>query len=102
MVTVLARIVLDNWDRFQAAHDEPFRMEIRRERGNLTHHVLNQLDDVDQVVFLDTWSSPQDADSYYHSDEFQRDLADMGGTLQELMKLEETAAGAIEDGPGPV
>lgn len=100
MIHVLARIRVDDWGRFKAVHDEPARLQLRRDRGNLSHAVLNQLDDDTDVVFLDTWSTPQDSDSYYHSDDFQRDLGDMQATLMELVKLETTDAASLEDTAG--
>lgn len=100
MIIVMARVRVANWDRFKAAHDEPARLRVRQDRGNLTHRVLNQIDDARDVVFLDTWSSPQDSDSFYHSDEFQKDLADMRADLVELVKLESTDVSTIERGKG--
>jgi quinol monooxygenase YgiN len=97
MIAVMARVRVASWDQFRQAHDAPSRVARRKSRGNLTHRVLNQLDDPTDVVFLDTWSSPQDSDSYYHSDDFQSDLVAMGGTLMEIIKLEETDATAITD-----
>lgn len=102
MITVMARLRAENWDHFKAVHDQPARLQLRRNRGNLAHFVLNQLDDFTDVVFLDTWSSPQDSDDYYHSDEFERDLRDMQAALVELIKLETSDAASIKDGPGPV
>jgi quinol monooxygenase YgiN len=101
MIAVLARLHVDNWDRFTAAHDEAAHLQMRRDRGNLWHRVLNGLDDPDDVVFLDAWSTPQDSDSYYHSDDFQRDQEAMGATLVEIIKLEDTDCSTIDDGPGP-
>jgi quinol monooxygenase YgiN len=98
MITVLARMRVDDWNHFKSVHDQAERQQLRVRRGNLTHQVLNQLDDATDVVFLDTWSSPQDSDSYYHSDDFQRDLEEMGASLAELIKLEETDAASIDDG----
>ena len=88
MITVMARLRTENWDAFKAAHDEPARLQLRRDRGNLSHQVFTQLDDATDIVFLDTWDDPQGSDSYYHSDDFQRDLTDMGATLMEIIKLE--------------
>ena len=99
MITVMARLRVENWDRFKAAHDEPARLRSRHEDGNLSHRVLNQLDDPTDVVFLDTWDLPQGSDSYYHSDGFQRDLEEMGAALVELIKLEHTDAAELSDGP---
>lgn len=102
MITVFVRLRVDDWERFKMSHDQPRRMQLRQERGNLTHHVLSQLDDETDVVFLDTWSSPQDSDSYYHSDDFQQDLADMQAALVEIIKLENTQTAHLDVGPGPV
>ena len=88
MITVMARLRTEDWDAFKAAHDEPARLQLRRDRGNLSHQVFTQLDDATDIVFLDTWDDPQGSDSYYHSDDFQRDLTDMGATLMEIIKLE--------------
>jgi len=96
MITVMAQIRVEDWSHFKAAHDEEARLRLRRDRGNISHTVLNQLDDETDVVFLDTWSSPQDSDSYYHSDEFGRDLEDMRATLIQIVKLERTHAASIQ------
>jgi quinol monooxygenase YgiN len=97
MITVMARLRTEDWDAFRAAHDEPARLQLRRDRGNLSHQVFNQLDDTTDVVFLDIWDDPQGSDSYYHSDDFQRDLTDMGATLMELIKLEPADVEKIGD-----
>lgn len=102
MITVLARLRAESWDRFRAVHDSPQALQRRRDHGNLNHHVLNQLDDATDIVYLDTWSSPQDADDFYHHDAYEEELAAMGAQLMELIKLEETDAQAITEGPGPV
>jgi hypothetical protein len=99
MITVLARLRVDNWERFKAVHDAPGHLELRRDLGNRSHHVFSQLDDISDVVFLDTWNMPQDSDSYYHSDDFQRHLVDMTATLVELIKLEHAGVAHIADGP---
>lgn len=99
MITVMARLRADNWERFKAEHDRPNHLQLRRDRGNRSHHVLTQLDDSSDVVFLDTWNTPQDSDSYYHSDDFQRHLDEMGGTLVEIIKLEHSGAAHLADGP---
>ncbi|MGH2448554.1 MAG: hypothetical protein ACRDFS_08125 [Chloroflexota bacterium] len=101
MITVLTRLRVENWDQFRHVHDEPRHMKLRRERGNVTHHVLSQLDDVTDVVFLDTWGSPQDANRYYFSDDFERSLDEMNAALVELIKLEDTQAASLEGEPGP-
>jgi quinol monooxygenase YgiN len=88
MITVFVRLRVDNWDRFRDVHDGEGHLRLRQERGNLTHHALTQLDDSTDVVFLDTWNMPQDSDSYYHSDDFQRHLDEMGATVVEIIKLE--------------
>lgn len=96
MITVLARLRVQSWERFKAVHDSPQQLLSRREGGNVTHRVLNQLDDPTDVVYLDSWSSPQDSDDFYHSDAFERTMSEMGAQLMELIKLEETDAGAID------
>lgn len=101
MITVMAQIRAEDWDHFKAVHDQPARLQLRRNRGNISHTVLNQLDDQTDVIFFDTWSSPQDSDSYYHSDEFQRDLADMRATLIQIVKLERTDAQSLTDDSNP-
>lgn len=98
MISVLVRLRADSWDRFRAAHDRPDSVQRRRENGNLSHQVFNQLDDPTDIVFLDTWSSPQDSDDYYHSDRFQQDLAEAGAETIEIIKLEETDASSWGEG----
>ncbi len=95
MITLLVRLRVDDWERFLKVHDEPSRMGRRSDNGNLTHRVLSQLDDATDVVYLDTWTSPQDADDYYHTDAFQEELSAMGGAVMEMIKLEETDAAGI-------
>lgn len=95
MIEVMVRLRVDNWDTFQQVHDEPAQLELRRQSGNLSHRVLAQLDDPTDVVFLDSWSSPQDSDDYYHTDAFQNLLSAMGASLIELIKLEDTQASEI-------
>ncbi len=96
MIEVLVRLRVDDWDTFQRVHDDPAQMALRRESGNLSHRVLAQLDDATDVVFLDTWSSPQDSDGYYHTDNFQDFLSAMRGSLVELIKLEDTPAAQVD------
>lgn len=98
MITVLARLRVDSWDRFKSVHDRQDHLRRRREGGNLSHHVLTQLDDVTDVVYLDTWNTPQDADDFYFDDRFEAELADMGATLIELIKLEGSDAGSFAQG----
>lgn len=100
MITVLARLRVENWEQFKSVHDEPAEVSVRQEGGNLWHRVLSQVDDPTDVVYLDTWSSPQDADDYYFSDHFEALLNRLQGALVELIKLEETGAAAIDTGPG--
>ena len=100
MITVMARLRVDDWNHFKAVHDEPARLQLRRDRGNISHQVFNQLDDATDVVFFDIWDDPQGSDSYYHSDDFQRTLADMGATLIELIKLERADAVTIGNSGG--
>lgn len=95
MIEVMVRLRVDDWDTFQRAHDEPAQMDARMEDGNLSHRVLSQLDDPTDVVFFDAWSSPQDADDYYHTDAFQDLLQEMGASLIEMIKLEDTQAASI-------
>ncbi|HZU11573.1 MAG TPA: hypothetical protein VFB58_01940 [Chloroflexota bacterium] len=102
MITVLARLRAESWQRFKAIHDRPASIQRRLDHGNLNHHVLNQLDDETDIVYLDTWSSPQDADDFYHTDAFEEELREMEAQLMELIKLEETDARSIEAGPAPV
>lgn len=101
MIDVMVRLRVDDWDTFQRVHDEAAQMETRLESGNLSHRVLSQLDDPTDVVFLDSWSSPQDSDDYYHTDAFQDLLQAMGGSLIEIIKLEDTQAASIESPTGP-
>jgi quinol monooxygenase YgiN len=95
MITVMVRLRAESWERFKRAHDAPHHIQRRRNHGNLSHAVLNQLDDATDIVYLDTWSSPQDSDEFYHSDEFHRELEQMGGDVIEIIKLEETDATSI-------
>lgn len=95
MIAVLVRMRVDNWEQFRAVHDQPEVMAARREQGNLRHRVLSQLDDPTDVVYWDEWSSPQDADDYYHTDAFQELLRAMGGSVVEIIKLEDTQAAQI-------
>jgi len=99
MITVFARLRVDRWNHFREAHDGTEHLRLRRERGNFSHHTLQQLDDPTDVVFLDTWGTPQDSDSYYHSDDFQRHLVEMDATVVELIKLEHAGTEDIADGP---
>jgi quinol monooxygenase YgiN len=101
MIDVMVRLRVDDWGTFQRVHDEPAQMEARRQSGNLSHRVLSQLDDPTDVVFLDAWSSPQDSDDFYHTDGFQELLRAMGGSLVEIIKLEDTQAASIESPTGP-
>lgn len=96
MIDVLVRLRVDDWDAFRRVHDAPGQMELRMQSGNLSHRVLSQLDDASDVVFLDSWSSPQDADDYYHTDMFHSLLDEMGGSLLEMIKLEDTQAARID------
>ena len=98
MITLMARLYVTDWDRFQRVHDDDMRLRRRRDHGNLTHEVLRGLDDQNQLVFLDTWNMPQDSDDYYHSDIFQVELDDMGAELLELIKLEKTTASSVNVG----
>jgi hypothetical protein len=61
------------------------------EAGIVSHEVLSQLDDASDVVFLDRWNYPQDADDFYFSDAFARGVEEMGGQLMEVIKLESAA-----------
>jgi quinol monooxygenase YgiN len=92
MITVLARIRADSWDRFKAVHDEQRWQSRLEQAGNVSHVVLRQLDDQADVVFIDRWHYPQDADDYYFADAFMAELAEMGGQLVEIIKLEATDA----------
>ena len=74
MITVLVRLRAESWERFQHAHDTPHHLQRRRNHGNLSPVVLNQLDDATDIVYVATWSSPQDSDEFYHSYEFHREL----------------------------
>lgn len=96
MIDVMVRLRVDDWNTFRRVHDEPGQMEVRLRSGNLSHRVLSQLDDPSDVVFLDSWSSPQDSDDYYHTDAFQDLLGAMGGSLVEMIKLEDTQAARID------
>jgi quinol monooxygenase YgiN len=96
MITVLVRLRVADWATFEAAHDDPRRLALRRDGGNVSHQVLSRLDDPTDLVFWDAWTMPQDADDYYHSDRFNADLDAMGATLVEVVKLEETEAEDID------
>jgi len=99
MITVFARLRAENWVRFREAHDQEAVLQLRRELGNRSHRVLAQLDDPADIVFLDTWDLPQSSDSYYHSDDFQRHLAEMGADLIEIIKLEHASVAELTEGP---
>jgi quinol monooxygenase YgiN len=96
VIVMLVRLRIDDWNTFHTAHDESSRMERRWRHGNVSHRVLHQLDDPTDVVILDAFSSPQDADDYYHTDAFQEDLQAMGASVVEMIKLEYTDAASIE------
>src|SRR5947209_3149458 len=87
MITVMARLRVANWDQFRTVHDEPRLQQRRREAGCLTHHVLAQLDDSTDVIYLDTWSTPQDSDDFYHVDTFYDELQELQAELMEIVKL---------------
>lgn len=98
MITVYVRMRVDDWQRFKTVHDADTSVTRRQRGGNVSHMVLSQLDDATDVVFWDSWSSPQDSDDYYHTDEFVRELEAMGAAVVEIIKLEETDAASF--GPG--
>ena len=100
MISVLARLRVEDWDRFRSIHDEAAELSVRERGGNLWHRVLRQVDDPTDVVFLETWSSPQDADDYYFSDHVEALLNRLQGALVELIKIEETDCASIDSGPG--
>lgn len=100
MIEVMVRLRVDDWDTFRRVHDEPAQMEARMQSGSLSHRVLSQLDDPADVVFFDAWSSPQDSDDYYHTDRFQDLLRAMGGSLVEIIKLEDTETASIDSPTG--
>lgn len=91
MITVVARLRTGSWDSFKAVHDTPEWQGRLREAGNVSHEVLTQLDDDTDVVFIDRWNYPQDADDFYFSDAFARDVTVMGGQLMDVIKLESAA-----------
>ena len=95
MISVLVRLRIDSWDQFRAVHDDPEFTRIRLDTGNLSHQVLSQLDDPTDVVFWDTWSSPQDADDFYEGDRFVDSLGQMGASIVERINLEQTPASSI-------
>lgn len=95
MITVFVRMRVDDWQRFKSVHDEDEAIARRTRHGNLEHTVLSQLDDATDLVFWDRWSSPQDADDYYHTDAFNQELDAMGAAVVEIIKLEETDAATI-------
>lgn len=91
MITVFARLRAASWEAFQSVHDSPDWQTRLRTSGNVSHEVLTQLDDASDVVFIDRWNYPQDADDYYFSDAFAQGIADMDGQLMEVIKLESAA-----------
>jgi hypothetical protein len=91
MITVVARLRAASWDSFKAVHDTPEWQSRLRAAGNAGHEVLTQLDDDTDVVFIDRWNYPQDADDFYFSDAFAQGITEMGGQLLEVIKLESAA-----------
>jgi hypothetical protein len=88
MITVMARLRAGSWDQFKAVHDSPEWQMRLHEAGIVSHEVLSQLDDASDVVFLDRWNYPQDADDFYFSDAFAEGIKQMDGQLMEVIKLE--------------
>lgn len=91
MITVFVRLRAGSWEAFTAVHDAPEWQARLRSAGNVEHEVLTQLDDASDVVFIDRWNYPQDADDYYFSDAFTAGIAEMDGQLMEVIKLESAA-----------
>jgi quinol monooxygenase YgiN len=88
MITVMARLRAGSWDQFKGVHDSEDWQARLKGAGNVSHEVLTQLDDPSDVVFIDRWHYPQDADDFYFSDAFSQSVAEMGGQLMEVIKLE--------------
>jgi len=92
MITALVRIRAESWEQFKSVHDRPHWQDRLKRAGNVSHVVLRQLDEQADVVFIDRWHFPQDADDYYFSDAFSQEVGEMGGAIIEVIKLEATDA----------
>ncbi len=91
MITVFARVRAASWESFKSVHDTPEWQARLQSAGNVGHEVFTQLDEAADVVFIDRWNYPQDADDYYFSDAFAQGVNEMDGQLMEVIKLESAA-----------
>lgn len=91
MITVFVRLRAASWEAFTSVHDTPDWQARLRAAGNVSHEVFTQLDEASDVVFIDRWNYPQDADDFYFSDAFARAITEMDGQLIEVIKLESAA-----------
>lgn len=91
MITVFVRLRAASWEAFTAVHDTSQWQARLQAAGNVSHEVFTQLDEASDVVFIDRWNYPQDADDYYFSDAFAQAVTEMDGQLMEVIKLESAA-----------